>query len=193
MDFEWDEKKRATNLRTHGLDLMDATLLFDGRPVYSYPSPRLGQERSSLSAYGPANSSPSYGPNARRPFGSSHSGGREMRKNENISRFSADKIRRKVARGESKTDWKRVKAMSQKDVERLADRDEGPLPDNWENQVMAGLPPAKQDIHIRLDGDILEWFKAHGRGYQTRINAVLRAFVQTRERVDRKRVVRSAR
>jgi uncharacterized protein (DUF4415 family) len=116
-----------------------------------------------------------------------------MRKNENISRYSADKIRRKVARGESKTDWKRVKAMSQKDVERLVDRDEGPLPDNWESQVMVGLPPAKQDIHIRLDGDILEWFKAHGRGYQTRINAVLRAFVQTRERVDRKRVVRSAR
>jgi uncharacterized protein (DUF4415 family) len=116
-----------------------------------------------------------------------------MRKNENISSFSADKIRRKVARGESKTDWKRVKAMSQKEVERLADRDEGPLPDNWESQVMVGLPAAKQDIHIRLDGDILEWFKAHGRGYQTRINAVLRAFVQTRERVDRKRVVRSAR
>ena len=45
MDFEWDEKKRAINLRVHGLDLMDATRLFDGRPVYSYPSPRLGEER----------------------------------------------------------------------------------------------------------------------------------------------------
>lgn len=109
-----------------------------------------------------------------------------MRKNENISHFSADKIRRKLARGESKTDLKRVKAMSQEEVERLADRDEGPLPDDWESKVTVGLPPAKQDIHIRLDGDILEWFKAHGRGYQTRINAVLRAFVQTRERVDRK-------
>ena len=45
MDFEWDEKKRATNLRVHGLDLMDATRLFDGRPVYSYPSTRHGEER----------------------------------------------------------------------------------------------------------------------------------------------------
>jgi uncharacterized DUF497 family protein len=45
MDFEWDEKKCATNLREHGLDLMDATRLFDGRPVYSYPSPRHGEER----------------------------------------------------------------------------------------------------------------------------------------------------
>ena len=45
MDFEWDETKRATNLRVHGLDLMDAIRLFDGRPVYSYPSTRHGEER----------------------------------------------------------------------------------------------------------------------------------------------------
>ena len=107
-----------------------------------------------------------------------------MRKNENIARFSADKIRRKIARGESKTDWKRVDAMSQAEVERLADKDEGPMSAGWESTVMVGLPPAKQDIHIRLDGDILDWFKARGRGYQIRINAVLRAFVQTRRRVE---------
>jgi uncharacterized protein (DUF4415 family) len=111
-----------------------------------------------------------------------------MRKNENIARFSADTVRRKIARGESKTDWKRVDAMSQAEVERLADKDEGPLDEGWESTVMVGLPPAKQDIHIRLDGDILDWFKACGRGYQTRINAVLRAFVQTRQRVERKSV-----
>jgi len=108
-----------------------------------------------------------------------------MRKNENIARFSADKIRRKIARGESKTDWKRADAISQAEVERLADRGEGPLATGWESTVMVGLPPAKQDIHIRLDGDILDWFKARGRGYQTRINAVLRAFVQSRQRVKR--------
>jgi len=114
-----------------------------------------------------------------------------MRKNENIARFSAEKIRRKIARGESKTDWKRVDARSQAEVERLADKDEGSLAADWESTVMVGLPPAKQDIHIRLDGDILDWFKARGRGYQTRINAVLRAFVQTRQRVERKPPTRS--
>lgn len=105
-----------------------------------------------------------------------------MRKSENISRFSADQIRRKVARGESRTDWKRVKAMSRTEVERLADGDEGQLPDDWESKVTVGLPPAKQDIHIRLDGDVLEWFKAHGKGYQTRINAVLRAYMTAKSR-----------
>ncbi len=114
-----------------------------------------------------------------------------MRKNENIVRFSADKVRRKIARGESKTDWKRVEAMPLSEVERLADKDEGSLAPNWESTVVVGLPPAKQDIHIRLDGDILDWFKARGRGYQTRINAVLRAFVQTRQRVEPKSAIRS--
>jgi len=70
--------------------------------------------------------------------------------------------------------------MSQAEVERLADEEDGPLPEGWENSVVIGLPPAKKDIHIRLDSDIVDWFKARGKGYQTRINAVLRAFVQTR-------------
>jgi uncharacterized DUF497 family protein len=45
MDFEWDERKRAINLAEHGLDLIDATPLFDGRQVFTYPSPRRGEER----------------------------------------------------------------------------------------------------------------------------------------------------
>lgn len=40
----------------------------------------------------------------------------------------------------------------------------------------------KQDVHIRLDSDILHWFKGQGRGYQTRINAVLRAFVENQKK-----------
>jgi uncharacterized protein (DUF4415 family) len=36
--------------------------------------------------------------------------------------------------------------------------------------------PPKISIALRVDSDVLEWFKAQGRGYQTRMNAVLRAF-----------------
>jgi uncharacterized DUF497 family protein len=43
--FEWDERKRAANLKKHGLDLLDAINLFDGRPVITYPSPRNNEER----------------------------------------------------------------------------------------------------------------------------------------------------
>ena len=44
--------------------------------------------------------------------------------------------------------------------------------------VRQGLNPvsSKTSISLRVDADVLDWFKAQGRGYQTRINAVLRAF-----------------
>jgi uncharacterized protein (DUF4415 family) len=44
--------------------------------------------------------------------------------------------------------------------------------------VRRGLVPveAKASVSLRLDADVLAWFKAQGPGYQTRINAVLRAF-----------------
>lgn len=45
MEFEWDENKRAANLRKHGLDLLAGAALFDGRPVYVYPSPRFPEQR----------------------------------------------------------------------------------------------------------------------------------------------------
>jgi uncharacterized protein (DUF4415 family) len=43
-----------------------------------------------------------------------------------------------------------------------------------------GLPaaPRKAAISLRLDAEVLDWFKAQGPGYQTRINAVLRAFME---------------
>jgi uncharacterized protein (DUF4415 family) len=107
-----------------------------------------------------------------------------MRKKEHIVRYSAEEIAAKIAAGEDKTDWQRVRSMPQAEVELLADEDEGPLPEGWEGTIILGLPPRKRDVHIRLDSDILDWFRAHGKGYQTRINAVLRAFVQSRRQAD---------
>jgi len=45
MRFEWDEIKRTSNFEKHGLDFREAPNVFDGRPVYSYPSPRLEEQR----------------------------------------------------------------------------------------------------------------------------------------------------
>ncbi len=103
-----------------------------------------------------------------------------MAKRQHIVRASGEEIARRLARGEDRTDWKRVKAMSQAEVERLADEEEGSLPKGWEKNAVLGIPAPKKDIHIRLDADIVNWFKSRGKGYQTRINAVLRAFVQSR-------------
>lgn len=45
MRFEWDENKRRRNVEKHGIDFVRAQAVFDGRPVYSAPSPRGGEER----------------------------------------------------------------------------------------------------------------------------------------------------
>ena len=104
-----------------------------------------------------------------------------MRKSGRIVRASAEEIAARMRRGESRTDWKRAKARPQAAVERLADREDGPLPAGWESSAIIGIPPAKQDIHIRLDADVLAWFRRTGKNYQTRINNVLRAFVESRK------------
>jgi len=85
-----------------------------------------------------------------------------------------------LARGESRTDWAKVDAMSPEEVERLADEEDGPLPEGWEDTVIIGLPPGKQAVKLRIDRDVLEWFRGTGKGYQTRMNNVLRAFVKAR-------------
>ncbi len=46
MLFEWDENKREANAAKHSLDLLEGIELFDGRPVYSYPSPRGDEQRT---------------------------------------------------------------------------------------------------------------------------------------------------
>ena len=86
----------------------------------------------------------------------------------------------RVARNRS--DWKAAEAISRTEIERLADEDDGPLPEGWESTVELGAPEPRQSIHIRVDASVLRWFKSHGPAYQTRMNAVLRAFVQARQR-----------
>jgi len=50
---------------------------------------------------------------------------------------------------------------------------------DW-SQTVLGLPPRKEHINIRIDADVLAWFRQTGRGYQTRMNKVLRVFVESR-------------
>jgi uncharacterized DUF497 family protein len=47
MKFEWDENKRLANIEKHKFDLINGVCFFDGRPIYSYPSPR-GEEKRTV-------------------------------------------------------------------------------------------------------------------------------------------------
>ena len=48
----------------------------------------------------------------------------------------------------------------------------------WQNARVVMPPPGKASIHLRVDSDVLEWFKEQGRGHLTRMNAVLRSFME---------------
>jgi uncharacterized protein (DUF4415 family) len=56
-----------------------------------------------------------------------------------------------------------------------------PLDKSFYKKATEAWPPSKQQLTIRLDADVLRWLKAHGRGYQTRINRILRAAMESRE------------
>ena len=78
----------------------------------------------------------------------------------------------------SKTDWARVRAMKDKDIKLAVEHPEAAFKYIVRGIVRRGLKPiaSKASISLRIDADVLEWFKAQGPGYQTRMNAVLRAF-----------------
>ncbi|MES2212265.1 MAG: BrnA antitoxin family protein [Pseudomonadota bacterium] len=51
----------------------------------------------------------------------------------------------------------------------------------WTN-AKVNLPKTKKSLTLRLDPDVINWFKKNGKGYQTKINAVLKAYVEAHER-----------
>lgn len=56
------------------------------------------------------------------------------------------------------------------------------LDEAWFAQAQTWTPPTKKQITLRLDEDIVAYFKEQGKGYQTRMNAVLRAFVDAKKK-----------
>lgn len=58
--------------------------------------------------------------------------------------------------------------------------DEDDFEIDWDSAVLV-LPQAKKAISLRVDSDVLDFFRAEGKGYQTRMNAVLRAYMQARK------------
>ena len=84
---------------------------------------------------------------------------------------------RKSISMKSKTDWARLNSGAD-DVKPTPEHPETDVKHIVRGLVRKGLKPLppKTSISLRVDQDVLEWFKAQGTGYQTRINTVLRAF-----------------
>ncbi len=105
-----------------------------------------------------------------------------MAKKSDTVRHTAKEIKARLKRGEDRTDWAKIERTTKADLEASVASDPDDIADepDWTEAVM-GAPPHKEHINIRIDHDVLEWFRARGRGYQTMMNNVLRAFVQTRQ------------
>jgi uncharacterized protein (DUF4415 family) len=82
-------------------------------------------------------------------------------------------------RRKGKTDWARVDALTDEDIAKAVanDPDAVPIDIDWSDAVLV-MPARKKAISIRVDEDVLNFFKKEGDGYQRRMNAVLRSYMQ---------------
>jgi uncharacterized protein (DUF4415 family) len=90
----------------------------------------------------------------------------------------------RLERRKSETDWARLDSMTDEEIEASIAND----PDweefkdlDWSKAVLV-IPPKKKAISIRVDEDVLDYFRKEGAGYQRRINAVLRSYMQQKRK-----------
>ena len=74
-----------------------------------------------------------------------------------------------------------MREMSEKEIERTSPPELKDLPADFWKEARVTSPPPKAAISIRLDQDVLEWFRSQGPGYQTRMNAVLRSYMLAKD------------
>jgi hypothetical protein len=194
MGYEWDETKRQSNVQRHGIDFLDVIPCFadsqrlvqeDTRRDYGEPRFHL---LCPLRGYLCHVSFTERGQNIRL-ISARRANQREQRtmSSEHITKAIATTDGRVLIEqpdgtyrlAESQTDWARLDAMSAAEVERLAAEDMAELgiaPDWMEHSRVVFLRP-KERVTVRLDHDIVDWLKGQGRGYQARINAILRAYM----------------
>ena len=110
---------------------------------------------------------------ARTSAGSSRPGGRAGTSGENSTIVARDAPRH------GKTDWAAVDALTDEDIAAAVARDPDAVPIgvDWSDAVLV-VPPRKKAISIRVDDDVLDYFKRQGAGYQRRMNAVLRSYME---------------
>lgn len=101
-----------------------------------------------------------------------------MKRSGNIVSYTSEEIKEMIARGEDRSDWERANAMTDAEIEAAIASDPDEAGIVWNNEWKVGTPPAKEAISLRVDPDVLAFFRRAGPGYQTRMNDVLRAYMK---------------
>lgn len=90
-----------------------------------------------------------------------------MKEKSTIVKHSLSEIRARRERGEDRTSANAPEAKS--------------LGADFWRSARVVVPNGKTSVHLRLDSEVVEWFKARGKGHLTRMNAVLRAYVEAQK------------
>jgi uncharacterized protein (DUF4415 family) len=175
----WDERKRLRVLSSRGVDFIDAAGIFDGpRITLRTGGAIMARHGTSRSVLAKETTSSSSTRRALRPRVKTYSissllGELDDEPDSDIRTYSLDELHRMRKSGLGRT---------------RPDAEEIELDDSFWKHAQLMLPPsaAKKSVHLRVDYDVLDWFKSQGKGHLTRMNHVLRAYYQAnRERPKR--------
>jgi len=102
----------------------------------------------------------------------------------NGSKITESRPKRSKSKRRSGTDWGRLRRMTDSAIRKgiAADPDARATDEQFWKTAKVVMPTPKEIVTMRLDADLLRWFRRQ-RGYQTRINAILRAYMQSQESV----------
>ena len=166
MQYTWDEAKRLSNLTDHGIDFLDAEQVFAGF-TFTYEDDRFEYGEQRFSTLGLLKGIPVSIVHTETP--------------ETIRVISF----RRATDHETQVLFAQIQDQlpSASFAERSKRQTKRGTPRNRSNHVVKGIVrhglkviPPKASISLRIDADVLDWFKSNGAGYQSRMNAVLRAF-----------------
>jgi len=88
----------------------------------------------------------------------------------------------KSSKKQSKTNWEKLSTMEDSEIN-LSDSPE--LDESFFANATIRMPEPKKSVSMRIDQDVLEWYKHQGPGYQTRMNAVLRMYMRAKSNISK--------
>jgi uncharacterized protein (DUF4415 family) len=103
-----------------------------------------------------------------------------MAKSERIVSYTAEELDEMQRRGETYTDWAKVDALTEEELEASIDfEEEGEI--DWSTAQRGPIGP-QQQFTLWLDQEVIDRFTAQGIGYRAKMNAVLRSYVDSQGR-----------
>lgn len=166
MGFDWDEAKRRLNIKKHGIDFEDAAAAFDA-PMLSSLDTREDYGEDRWVGLGIVRNVVMVIVLRKGSLTQSGFSQRERRQN----------MKEKRTTKKSRTDWDKLSKMKDSEI----DTSDIPiLNKDFFKRAVIQMPKNKKLVSIRLDEDVLSWFKKQGKGYQTKINEILKLYMRAK-------------